>query len=244
MNRTLLFLLGIVALSSCGSKYNIEGSSSVSRFDGKVLSIRTIQGDKWIAIDSAEVVHGLFTMKGKIDSVVMATLFMDEESVMPFVIEKGTIKISLDYPNFSAQGTPMNNLLYNFIDKRNQYETQADDLQRKEARMVLEGVSIDDVHAQLNIEADNLQKETSAFIKKFIVDNCDNVLGPNVFIMLCSSLPYPVLTPQIEDILQDVPYSFKNNVLVKDFVSKAKQNMESIRENQRVQQAQKTNSNK
>ena len=54
--------------------------------------------------------------------------------------------------------------------------------------------------------------------------------------MLCSTLPYPVMTPQIEDIMKDAPYSFKNNKLVKDFITKAKSNMELIEEHQRMEQ--------
>ena len=64
----------------------------------------------------------------------------------------------------------------------------------------------------------------------------ENVLGPNVFIMLCSSLPYPIMTPQIDDIIKDAPYSFKSNKMVREFLTKAKENMQLIEEHQRMQQ--------
>ena len=53
--------------------------------------------------------------------------------------------------------------------------------------------------------------------------------------MLCSTLPYPIMTPQIDDIINAAPYSFRSNDLVKDFLSKARQNMELIDEYQRMQ---------
>ena len=74
------------------------------------------------------------------------------------------------------------------------------------------------------------------YVKSFISDNYETVLGPSVFLMLCSNLPYPVMTPQIEDIMKDAPYSFKMNKMVKEFVSKAKENMQLIQEHQRLEQ--------
>ena len=44
-----------------------------------------------LSIDSAEVIHGMFKMEGITDSTSMASLYMDDESIMPFVIEKGKI---------------------------------------------------------------------------------------------------------------------------------------------------------
>jgi len=54
--------------------------------------------------------------------------------------------------------------------------------------------------------------------------------------MLCSSLPYPIMTPQIDDIIKDAPYSFKSNKMVREFLTKAKENMQLIEEHQRMQQ--------
>ena len=74
------------------------------------------------------------------------------------------------------------------------------------------------------------------YVKQFIIDNYENVLGPNVFMMMCSSLPYPIMTPQIEDIMRTAPQVFKENKLVKDFLSKAKENKRLIEEHQRLEQ--------
>ena len=91
------------------------------------------------AIDSAEVVHGLFKMKGKVDSVMMVTLYMGDEGIMPLVLEDGKIEVSISNTQLTAKGTLLNNQLYEFIDKRNELEVKIEELDRKEARMVLEG---------------------------------------------------------------------------------------------------------
>ena len=54
-----------------------------------MLYLKSLRDGEWVKLDSAEVVHGLFSMKGKMDSVQMVTLYMDEESIMPIVLESG-----------------------------------------------------------------------------------------------------------------------------------------------------------
>lgn len=88
VNKILPFLLLLPFLASCTSKYRIEGTSSVNSLDGKMLYLKTMRDGEWVKLDSAEVVHGLFSMKGKVDSVQMVTLYMDDESIMPDCIGK------------------------------------------------------------------------------------------------------------------------------------------------------------
>ena len=69
-NRTYLMnlknivfaLISVLVLTSCASGYSIEGSSSVSRLDGKMLFVKVPSGAQMVNVDSAEVVHGLFQM--------------------------------------------------------------------------------------------------------------------------------------------------------------------------------------
>lgn len=236
VNPILPLLLLIVIFTSCSRKYKIEGSSSVTSLDGKMLFLKTLQNGDWVTIDSAEVVHGLFKMNGSADSVVMVTLYMNNEGIMPLVLENGKIEVSISNAQLLAKGTPLNDKLYEFIDKRNTMEVKIEELERKEARMVLDGANLEDVHAQLTQEGETLVKEMNAYVKQFIIDNFENVLGPSVFMMMCSSLPYPVMTTQIEDIMRTAPMVFKNNPLVKDFLSKAKENMQLLQERQRMGQ--------
>lgn len=229
-------LLALLLCASCSRGYRIEGQSSVTSLDGKMLYLKTLQDGDWVAVDSAEVIHGLFKMKGPVDSVRMVTLYMGDEGLMPLVLENGHIRVDIANVQMKAEGTPLNDKLYEFIDKRNALELAIEEVDRKEARMVLDGVALDDIHDQLQQESDSLVGAMNTYLKQFIADNYENVLGPSVFMMMCSTLPYPVMTPNIEAILKDAPASFKDNVLVKDYVSKAKENMKLIEERKRLQQ--------
>ncbi|MBQ8501417.1 MAG: DUF4369 domain-containing protein [Bacteroides sp.] len=227
----------LIIFSSCSRKYKLEGTSSVTMLDGKMLYLKVLDGNgEWSPIDSAEVVHGLFKMNGPADSVRMVTLYMDDESIMPVVLERGKIVVTISPTEISAKGTPLNDQLYDFIAKRNDMEAQLAELERRESRLILEGADADEVHAQLTQEAEKLAKEMNDFMKQFIIDNNQNVLGPTVFLMVCSSMPYPMMTPRIEEIMRTAPTSFKAHPLVRDFLDKAKENMQLIDEQQRMQE--------
>ena len=146
VNRILPLLLLLMFLASCTRKYKVEGSSSVTSLDGKMLYLKTLKDGQWVTVDSAEVIHGLFSMRGRVDSVIMATLYMNDEGIMPLVLEDGKIEVSISNTQLTAKGTALNNLLYEFIEKRNALELQIEELDRKEARMVLDGVNLEEVH--------------------------------------------------------------------------------------------------
>ena len=232
----LPFLLLIVLFSSCSRKYRVEGSSSIISLDGKVLYLKMLQDGVWVPIDSAEVIHGSFKMKGPADSVRMVTLYMNNDALMPLVLENGKVRVSITPGSLTAKGTPLNDQLYAFIEQRNNLERAIDDLEHKEARMVLEGADIDDIHDDLEKQVEQKLKEMDDYTRRFITDNYENVLGPSVFMMMCSTLPYPMMTEQVEDIMRTAPLSFKDNPLVKDFLSKAKENMKLMEEHKRLQE--------
>lgn len=232
----LPLLLLTILLSSCSRKYRVEGESSIISLDGKVLYLKMLQDGIWVPIDSAEVIHGYFKMKGPADSVRMVTLYMNSEALMPLVLENGTVKVSITPGNLEAKGTPLNNKLYEFIGRRNQLAHDIEELQRKEARLVLEGADIDDIHDELKAQGEKKEKEIKDYTRQFITENYENVLGPSVFMMMCSTLPYPLMTDEVEDIMRTAPMSFKENELVKDYLEKAKENMKLIEEHKRMQE--------
>lgn len=236
LNSILLLMMGFVCLTSCTKGYRIEGKSSITSLDGKMLYLKALQDGDWVVVDSAEMVHGLFKMKGTVDSVRMVTLYMNEEGLMPLVLEDGKIKVTISNTQLRAKGTPLNDQLYNFIDKRNDMERAINEVERKEARMVLDGVRLDDIHDQLQHEVDSMTQAMNTYVKDFITTNYENALGASIFMMMCSTLPYPVMTPTIEEILKEAPSTFKQNSLVKDYVAKAKENMKLIEENKRLQE--------
>ena len=193
-----LFFLPVVLtiLASCASSYNVEGSSSVSALDGNKLYLKAIKNNEFKNIDSCDVVHGEFHFTGLLDTVRMVSLYMDDESIMPVVLEKGEITITIDPVRQIVGGTPMNDSLYKFIDKHNQLTNQMNELSHKQSQMMLEGIDEEVINRQLSMEANKIAQEEDRLVMKFIEENFDNVLGPGVFMMITSQYRYPILTPQ------------------------------------------------
>lgn len=79
----------------------------------------------------------------------------------------------------------MNTALYDFIAKKNAMEEQVS-VKEKKPVWQMDGADLEEVHEQLLAEGDSLMKAMNQYVKTFISDNAGNVLGPNVFIMLCS----------------------------------------------------------
>lgn len=230
--RIIVFaLVHLLMFASCADKYQIEGNSSVSRLDGKMLFVKISDGVQMINIDSAEVVHGLFKMEGSIDTTIMASLYMDDQSIMPLVMEKGNIQIRIENSRLMVSGTPLNDKLYEFVFKKNSLDDRAYEVERKESQMIMQGISMEEVESTIQKEREELSKELDILVKTFICDNYENVLGPGVFMMLCNSMPYPVMTPLIEDIVDDAPETFKNHWMVKEYMELARKNMESMNSN-------------
>lgn len=211
-------------LVSCAESYSVQGSSSVSALDGSKLYLKAIKDNELKKIDSCEVVHGQFRFAGLLDTVRMANLFMDEESIMPVVLEKGEITIRIEQASQTVGGTPLNEKLYEFIDFHNQLDNQMAELSHKQSQMLLDGVDEGDIEQQLSAEAAEIARREDSLVTNFIVENFDNVLGPGIFMMVTGSYRYPILTPQIEDIMSKATDKFKNDPYVKEYYQVALEN--------------------
>jgi len=218
MNKSLLYLLIVVgALTSCAESYSVQGTSSIAALDGSKLYLKAVKSGNLKNIDSCDVVHGQFRFQGLLDTV----RFMDEESIMPVVLEKGEISIRIDNSERRVSGTPLNEELYEFLNRHDQLDNELSELSHRHSQMLLEGEDEEVINEQLSLEAERIAQQEDSLVTHFIIDNFDNVLGPGVFMMLTGSYPYPVLTPQIEDIMSKATTKFKNDPYVKEYYQTA-----------------------
>ncbi len=224
MNKIFYSLIAVAVLTSCASSYRVEGSTSLSALDGNKLYLRAVKDGEAKNIDSCDVVHGEFHFAGLLDTVRMANLFMDDESIMPVVLEEGDIVVKIDNANQSVGGTPLNDSLYHFIDRHNQLTNRMNELSHRQSQMLLDGIDEETINEQLSIEAAKIAQEEDSLVTHFIVDNFDNVLGPGVFMMITSQFRFPVLTPQIEDIMSKATKAFKNDPYVREYYQAAQEN--------------------
>ena len=224
MNKLLFAAVAMALITSCASSYNVTGSSSVSALDGSKLYLKALKDGQVKNIDSCDVVHGEFHFAGLLDSVRLVNLYLDEESILPVILEEGDIQVKIGPAGPSVGGTPLNDSLYKFIDKHNQLINQMSELGHKQNQMILEGIDEQTIDQQLDAEAAKIAADEDELVTKFIEANYDNVLGPGVFMMITSQYRYPILTPQIEYIMSKATKTFKNDPYVKEYYNTAQEN--------------------
>ena len=93
----------------------------------------------------------------------------------------------------------------------------------------MDGVDEDVIMLRLNDEANRLSVLNDRLVTNFITDNFDNVLGPGIFMIMTSSYPYPIITPQIEEIMTKATPFFKNDAYVRKYMKAAQENMERMK---------------
>lgn len=218
-------LLGILTLSSCTGEYKIAGNSSVATLDGRTLYLKVPEGKKMNLIDSSKVIHGRFSFMGMVDSIMMAELCMDDESVMPLVLENANLKVKVDNIDQRVTGGPLNDKLYHFIVRKNQLDNQYMELSYEEMHMMMRGCSPKTIHESLGPKAEKLAQEIENTETSFIIQNYDNCLGPGVFMLICNQYSTPIMTEQIKYILKKAPKVFLEHPYVKSYVKMARENL-------------------
>lgn len=224
---SILLILPLLS-TSCANQYTVEGSTNVAMLEGKMLYLKAFDGDVMHNLDSCKVQHGRIHFTGPLDSVQMVNIFLKDESMMPLVLEQGAISLLIDENKQDVTGSPMNDTLYNFIRQKVKLDRELAELARRESRMIMEGVDEFERNRILYEESQRIDAETDRLVTSFVVRNSDNVLGPGVFMIMTSSMPFPQLTPQIEEILFRAKPVFKEHPYVKRFIDAAKENMEKI----------------
>jgi hypothetical protein len=228
-----------MGLASCANTYNIQGSSNVSTLDGRMLYLKILKDNDFKKIDSCDVVHGQFHFTGSFDSVRMASIFMDDESVLPLVLESGDISILFDNTQQTVSGTPLNDELFRFFSRWNQLSSEQLELVHRHDQAIMNGSDMAQVVNELNAESIRLSAQEDSLVTTFVTENFDNVLGPGVFMMVTVGNRYPQLTPWIEDIMSKATDNFKNDAYVKNYYETARENQEimnGLRDAPQVQQ--------
>jgi len=220
----ILILGAFVALSSCTGSFSVQGSSNISNLDGRKLYLKVLNNNEFKSVDSCDVVHGQFQFRGSLDSVRMANIFMEDEQLMPIVLEGGDIVVKVDDTELTASGTPLNEKLFGFLKQYNQVLGEQGDLVHQHDKAIMDGEDMNEVIPHLQDKELMLNAKLDSLVTTFVTDNYDNVLGPGVFFLVTIGYQYPALTPWIEDIMSKATPNFKNDAYVKDFYQKAQEN--------------------
>ena len=229
---TYILMATALLLGSCQEKkMDVQGTSTIAELEGKTLYLRAYADDDLQVIDSARIQHGKFRFQAaEPDSAVVACLFLGDESIMPIALDGSSLNIRLDAAERKVSGSELNDTLFAFIARKTALDLQVAELPRRESRMILDGMDHNEILRQLSEEAAVLQQQEDALVTKFIKDNMHNCLAPGVFMIVTSNFPYPLMNPQIEELIALASPRFLNDAYVKDYIRMAKENMEKLNE--------------
>lgn len=219
----------MIGLVSCAEQYNIQGDSSVSTLDGRMLYLKVFSADDNMRnLDSCEVVHGKFNFMGLMDSTAMGEIYMDNEGFMPIVIENANVSIQINNTEQRVMGGSLNTRLYSFLEAKNRLEEELLDISNEEAEMILSGMNPYMVSKRLSSKSNKVYAAMEELETKFIYNNCNNILGSTYFMFLCNQYPYPIMTEQIKTIVKKSNASFRNIPYVREYIKAAQENMRLI----------------
>ena len=218
-----LFASLLLLLTSCAEAYTIAGKSTIPVLDGKVLHLRATQGESVVVdIDSCQVVHGRFSFYGDVDTVCIAQIYLGTQNMqVPIVLETGDLFISMDNFGQRVTGGPLNDRLYRYLDQQKRLYNEWEELQTQYIHLARSGKTYDEISRKLAPKFKKNAEKSERLETRFIIDNCDNVLGPGYFQLLCEQYPLPIITEQIAEILQEASPQFRAHPYVRMYVHQA-----------------------
>lgn len=222
MRQCYFLLLLLLGLASCSSQFNIDGNSSLACLDGKKLYLRSTRtkGDsnKTTTIDSCVVVHGRFSFGGTIDSIALAEIYVGDEHLMPVVLEGGQLLLQVDNYAQTITGGPLNDRLSDFMGKRARFDNELWEIDRTANRMFFSGIPMARVMTKMEPKRKAILRQIEQLEINFILDNANNILGEGYFLMLTEQQPFPVMTRQLEEIVEKAPATFRKNPKIRHYL--------------------------
>lgn len=173
---------------------------------------------KTVNLDSCVVVHGRFSFGGTIDSIAMAEIYVGDQHLMPVVLEGGQLLLQVDNYAQTITGGPLNERLTEFMTQRARFDNELWELDRVANRMIFSGMSMPAVVDKLEPKRRSLLDKIEKLEIKFVLDNANNVLGTDYFMILTEQQPFPVMTKQLQEIVERAPASFRKHPLIRHYL--------------------------
>lgn len=208
--------------SSCSEEYCIKGNSSVTNYEGNNIYITLRDGGEntVVKFDSAEICHGVFEFNGILDTSMMAQIVVGGMN-MPIVLESSKIEVSFSDEGNSIRGG-LNDNLYKFIRDEERLESEIENVRYD---LVCRRMNGETTSGKSTKKLDHLMQQLDELWVKFIIDNKNNIMGPEFFARYTDQYSYPLITPQIEKIVKHAPDAFLTDPRVALYLHSAMMNM-------------------
>lgn len=212
ISKISMFLLTALAVCSCRNGYVIDGVIDTFGNEGKTIQLVRFDKDGSHVMDSCVVNHGQFHMENLVDEPFYAMLRKDK-TMLPVIIEKGTIKVEVRPDNVNVSGTPQNEILYSFFREKEQIDRRFDEMNQIKKQLLRQKLvdkdNLDQVKDSMNV----IINECENLIKGFLLQNWNGIAAQSVFVMVTYNL-HGDLPAYLRKTLDEAPDEF----LQKDYV--------------------------
>jgi thiol-disulfide isomerase/thioredoxin len=177
MKKIVLVLLTTLLVISCKK----EGYEITVRAEGvengKNVYLQTLSDNGTINIDTTKVENGIFKFEGQLkEGIELALISIDQVNPMPFILENGSIKISINkdtIQNSNLSGTYNNEKVQEYNDKIMQLVDKRMQFQKLNNDKYNNAIKANDT-LTIRVLMDSISKfdeEKNLFDKKFITEN-------------------------------------------------------------------------
>ena len=221
MMRKLLFLSALaIFFIACQNKseYTINGSIADDTYNGQKVYLEQWTDSIMIAVDSANIVNGEFTLKGNTDTPVLRFITLGDQqnkarSMM--MVEPGNIAVTFD-SMLHISGSATNDSYTDFNLKQRELTTKIRSLSDQYNMAQAEGTMSESLDAELTSAYEKVSEEAKVLNYNFVKENIHNELGQYLF-MTSSGMFEP---EQQKEILAKTSEEYKSKKNIKRIVDR------------------------
>ena len=176
--KLISFLFSLICFISCtGNKSVIEGKVPDASYNNEIVYLVPVKNASSKTVDSTVIRNSRFQFKinpekqNQIFIIRVKPILRIKLQEILVASEQGTVFVNLDMPS-SASGTPLNNVLQQWKEKKFVADSTYYTLNRQYNKETGESEK-----AQLQSELDDIKKEYKTYEDSLVEKNKDNVVG-------------------------------------------------------------------
>ena len=184
--KKILFLSAIAVLfAACQNKseYTVQGTITGEEFEGQQVYLEKWADSIMVPVDSAIIIDGKFTIKGKTSSPILSFMTIDGERsnvCTMLMVEPGTVNVTYD-SSFHISGSSINSDFTDYNAKQESLNTQIRAISQQYNVATSEGTMNEELDEKLKSDFNEKVDESKSLTFDFIKSNIDNELGQYLF---------------------------------------------------------------
>ena len=198
MKRTVWIIMAVCALSACRERSGYTINGEIAGANGMSLTLKAVNMDSMVDINSCTVKKGKFKMKGLLKYPEYCVLYAGNNGPLPLFVENKVINIVIDLANMQdskVTGSPENDLLDEYNSKMMEFEESFSKVNNDYMSMVISDETDDEKVNGFIAQMDTLQQQRTDWLKQFASKNHNNMVTA---LIVYSNLSHYITPDELE----------------------------------------------